>query len=197
MDDLVLAALAKWPNVPAVYGWLALTARGEWRLRNERIDNAAIRAFISRNYAVDDAGRAYFQNGPQRVYVDLERTPWIFRVGQDGRLSAHTGAQPGSIRAAALLDDGSLVLDTDLGPGSIDDRDAAYALRVITDATGLMLNEQGLDRWLDGRDEAFLDPRLLQLPGARRRIERLPATDLARRFGFVTSPREEGTRSVP
>jgi hypothetical protein len=185
MDDTVLAAMAKWPNVPAVHGWLALTARGEWRLRNERIDNAAIRAFIGRNYAVDDAGRAYFQNGPQRVYVELERTPWIYRVGPDGRLSAHTGARPERIRAAALLDDGTLVLDTDLGPGSIDDRDAAYALRAITDATGLILNEQGLDRWLDGRDDAFLDPRLLHLPGERQRIERVRTSDLAGRFSFV------------
>src|SRR5690606_15898587 len=36
MDPEVLAAIAKWPNVPAVYGWLGLTARGEWRLRGER-----------------------------------------------------------------------------------------------------------------------------------------------------------------
>jgi hypothetical protein len=183
--------------VPAVYGWLALTARGEWRLRNERIDNAAIRAFIGRNYAVDGAGRAYFQNGPQRVYVDLERTPWVYRVGPDGTLTAHTGTQPDSVRAAALLDDGTLVLDTDLGPGCIDDRDVAHALRAITDFTGLVLNEQGLERWLDGRDEAFLDPRLLHLPRERQRIERLRASDIARRFGFVKSPREAGTRSVP
>lgn len=190
MDDSVLAAMSKWPNVPSAYGWLALTARGGWRLRGEPIDNAAIRAFIDRNYAIDGAGRAYFQNGPQRVYVDLERTPWVFRVGPDGRVIAHTGAQPVGVRAAALIDDGTLLLDTDLGPGSIDDRDAAYALLAITDIAGLILNAQGLDRWLDGCDEAFFDPRLVQLRGERRRIERLHANDLERRFNFVRSPRD-------
>ncbi|MGB3277244.1 MAG: DUF2946 family protein, partial [Castellaniella sp.] len=30
MDDQVLAAMARWPNVPAVHGWLSLTARGQW-----------------------------------------------------------------------------------------------------------------------------------------------------------------------
>ena len=30
MDDIVKAALKKWPNVPHCYGWLALDARGDW-----------------------------------------------------------------------------------------------------------------------------------------------------------------------
>ena len=49
MDESVVAALAKWPNVPAVFGLLALTGRGEWRLRGEPIANVAIRDFIGRN----------------------------------------------------------------------------------------------------------------------------------------------------
>jgi hypothetical protein len=36
MDDIVKQALAKWPNVPHCYGWLALDARGNWRMRDER-----------------------------------------------------------------------------------------------------------------------------------------------------------------
>jgi len=77
MDDTVRRALERWPGVPAVYGWLALDRRGEWRLRNpasgafERIGNAALRAFIARNYAADARGAWYFQNGPQRVYARL------------------------------------------------------------------------------------------------------------------------------
>ncbi len=80
MDADVIAAMAKWPNVPAVFGWLQLTARGEWRIRGERIANPAIRAFIGRNYAVDSNGRWYFQNGPQRVFASLALTPWVYRV---------------------------------------------------------------------------------------------------------------------
>ena len=40
MDDIVRAALKKWPNVPACYGWLALDARGEWYMRDERVQAA-------------------------------------------------------------------------------------------------------------------------------------------------------------
>jgi hypothetical protein len=188
MDADVLAAMAKWPNVPAVFGWLQLTARGEWRIGGERVANAAIRAFIDRNYAVDAHGRWYFQNGPQRVYVSLERAPWVYRVDADGHVGAHTGAVPSRCAGAALLDDGRLLVTTELGPGMIDDRDTAWCMRAVTDFTGLPLNERGFERWTDGRDEAFIKPALLHLKGDLVRIERLRATDLEQRFGFVANP---------
>ena len=40
MDAIVEAALKKWPNVPHCYGWLALDARGDWYMRDERIQRA-------------------------------------------------------------------------------------------------------------------------------------------------------------
>jgi hypothetical protein len=188
MDADVVAAMAKWPNVPAVFGWLSLTARGEWRIRGERIGNEAIRAFIGRNYAGDKRGRWYFQNGPQRVYAALEATPWVYRVDAQGRVTAHTGASPRRCEGAALLDDGHLLLVTELGPGIVDDRDAAWCLRAVTDFTGLPLNERGFERWTDGRDEAFVSARLLQLDGGLVPVERLRADDLPERFGYVLTP---------
>jgi len=189
---MVLAAIARWPNVPAVFGWLQLTARGEWRIRGERIGNAAIRDFIGRNYARDERGRWFFQNGPQRVYVELEVTPWIARIDTDGSLSMHTGVVPSICTGAALLDDGRFVLDTDLGAALVDDRDAATFVRAVTDFAGLPLNEQGLERWLDGKDEAFVAPARLRVAGTPRRIERLRAAELEARFGFVRVPAVAG-----
>ena len=40
MDDLVRQALAKWPNVPDCYGWLGLDARGQWYMRDDRVQAA-------------------------------------------------------------------------------------------------------------------------------------------------------------
>ena len=40
MDEIVKAALKKWPNVPDCYGWLALDARGDWYMRDERTQAA-------------------------------------------------------------------------------------------------------------------------------------------------------------
>lgn len=188
MDEIVLAAIAKWPNVPAVFGWLSLTARGEWRIRGERIDNQAIRDFIGRNYAADQQGRWFFQNGPQRVFVELEATPWIYRLAPGEALVAHTEARPRSLAAAALLDDGRFAVATDLGIGLIDDRDAALFLRAITDFAGLPLNERGLERWLEGKDEAFVAAATLKLGSPPRRIERMRTAELPGRFGFVRVP---------
>ena len=40
MDEMVRQAMAKWPNVPACYGWLGLDARGQWYMRDERTQAA-------------------------------------------------------------------------------------------------------------------------------------------------------------
>ena len=60
MDEAVRRAINKWPNVPAVYGWLALDRRGRWLLRGEPIANPVITAFIARNYERDTLGQWYF-----------------------------------------------------------------------------------------------------------------------------------------
>jgi hypothetical protein len=195
MDPEVLAAIARWPNVPAVFGWLSLTARGEWRLRGERIANAAIRAFIDRNYAGDERGRWFFQNGPQRVFVALAVTPWVLRVQPDGSVATHTGEQPRELRAAALLDDGRFVLDTERGAGLVDDRDGASFVRTITDRRGLPLDDRALERWLEQPDKtdrvSFVSAQRLGLAGLPVPIERLATGALAARFGFVPQPSAE------
>lgn len=102
MDEIVRQAMAKWPNVPHCYGWLALDRRGQWRMRDDAaqaagtagdpIRHAALVAFIARNYASDDAGRWYFQNGPQRVYVALAYAPFVVRLTWDAAANDGRGA---------------------------------------------------------------------------------------------------------
>ncbi len=107
MDDIVRQALAKWPNVPACYGWLLLDRRGNWRMRDDAVQrahglgspvrHAALIAFIVRNYDVDELGQWYFQNGPQRVYLELEYTPFVVRLARVAddtlELTDQTGAR--------------------------------------------------------------------------------------------------------
>ena len=90
MDEQVLRSLIKWPNVPDCFGWLALDRRGQWRMRDafaqqnklpgQVVTHLALNEFISRNYVCDHLGRYFFQNGPQRVFITLDATPWIARI---------------------------------------------------------------------------------------------------------------------
>jgi hypothetical protein len=124
MDEIVARSLAKWPNVPAVYGWLALDRRGNWLIKGERIGNAALRDFISRNYEVDETGRWYFQNGPQRVYVSLAYTPLVVHYEGD-RLLDHCG-RAFSPSASYQDDEGSVLFAGGATIALLDDRDLAH-----------------------------------------------------------------------
>ena len=127
MDAIVEAALRKWPNVPHCHGWLALDARGQWYMRDERtqaagdfaqvrgsrIEHDKLLGFIRRNYTRDAGGAAYFQNGPQRVYVDLEAAPWVWRLqarGETVEVSSHCG-DAAEVRGVWLDEHGRLFLD--------------------------------------------------------------------------------------
>ena len=193
MDDIVKQAMAKWPNVPACFGWLALSARGDWYLRDDGaqaagpFQNAAVAAqaagrdttvdaperraaakgsrllheklvdFIQRNYECDALGRWFFQNGPQRVYVELEATPYIWRVGgaPDFDVTAHTGQT--AIAQRCIIDEhGRVYLETALGFGLVHTLDMLHAAEAI---------EQGL--WVP---------------------QEVLARDLPARFGYMRSP---------
>jgi hypothetical protein len=147
MDEIVEAALRKWPDVPHCYGWLALDARGQWYMRDERIQHAGafpqvkgsmilhekLLGFIHRNYALDEAGAAYFQNGPQRVYVELEAAPWVWRVEEahgSWQLTAHTG-HAALVRTPWLDETGRLFLECDLGFGIVHTMDMHLAAQAV------------------------------------------------------------------
>jgi len=131
MDDIVASAMQKWPNVPNVYGWLHLDQRGNWRIRSksgdfERIGNPAISEFIGRNYAVDARGCWFFQNGPQRVFVALDYTPWVFRLSDDAdSLVAQNDVPAGPVVSVLIDEAGALLVESALGIGVVIDRDLA------------------------------------------------------------------------
>ena len=77
-----------------------------------------MKAFFGRNYQADGQGRLYFQNGPQKVYVELENTPIVWHwQGCDtvgvGQIRPHyaladTTTVP-SVPQACLLDEDGVV----------------------------------------------------------------------------------------
>jgi hypothetical protein len=178
MDDIVRQAIAKWPNVPDCYGWLGLDARGNWYMRDDRVQAAGPFAgaapagkgsllkhdklidFIARNYESDKAGRWFFQNGPQRVYVELEATPPVWRIAgaPDFAVTSHTG-EAARVQRCVLDEHGRVYLDTHLGFGLVHTLDMLQAAEAI---------EQGL--WVP---------------------QEVPTRDLPQRFAYVRSPAAE------
>lgn len=144
MDDIVKKALAKWPNVPDCYGWLGLDVRGDWYMRDDatqaaggfskskgsKLQHAKLIEFIGRNYDRECNGRWYFQNGPQRVYVELEAAPWVWRLQPDGALRSHT-LREAQYQSSWLDESGWLYLKTDLGFGIVHSMDMLQAAQKI------------------------------------------------------------------
>lgn len=134
-------ALEKWPDVPAVYGWLSLDRRGRWRIRGDLITRPQTVETIGANYACDEQGRWFFQNGPQRGYMALEWMPWILRWDGNRAWVTHTGQKVMQADAAYLDDEGSLLLLTEHGPAGIDSSDLDTALSQIRVVGSLGLDE--------------------------------------------------------
>ena len=140
MDKLVQQAMAKWPNVPDCYGWLGLDARGDWYMRDDQVQSQGpftaskgsrllhdkLIGFIGRNYACDNHGNWYFQNGPQRVFVELEACPWVWRLTPDKGIQSHTGIDA-RMQRCVLDEHGRLYLETELGFGLVHTQDMLAA----------------------------------------------------------------------
>ena len=148
MDDNVRIAMAKWPNVPDCFGWLGLDSRGQWYMRDECVQlmgsfqsgvagvkgsvlsHDKLIAFIQRNYERDALGRWYFQNGPQRVFVELESTPYIWRLSTQYEATAHTG-QIAEVNQCLVDEDGRVYLNSNLGFGLVHSLDVRLVAEAI------------------------------------------------------------------
>jgi hypothetical protein len=121
MDEIVVRSMARWPDVPAVYGWLSLDRRGNWRIKGERVTNAALREFIARNYQPDPRGCWFFQNGPQRVFVELAYTPLV--VHYEGEALLDHRSRPFEARKFSQDEEGSVLIEGAGAVALLDDRD--------------------------------------------------------------------------
>ena len=144
MDDIVKQAMAKWPKVPACFGWLGFDDRGDWYMRDDsvqalggfdvakgsKLSHSKLIEFIERNYQCDEEGRWYFQNGPQCVYVELQSTPFVWRVQDNGQLTT-MGAQALEMLESLVDEHGRLYALTHKGLGLIHSLDTWWAALAI------------------------------------------------------------------
>lgn len=192
MDEIVLRGMAKWPNVPAVYGWLTLNRRGQWLIKGEAVGNPAVSAFIARNYERDSAGRWFFQNGPQRVFVSLDYTPFVYRVvSADGAplvIEAHDGVQPTSLSGAWIDEHGSLLLETERGVGVVHDQGLETFVHAFVDANGKPVPEDVLEVLLQRLHEGRDAPIWLSYGVSNVKVEPVCSRQVPQRFAFEPCP---------
>ena len=200
MDDTVKQAMAKWPNVPHCYGWLALDARGGWRMRDdaaqaanapgERLANSALVGFINRNYQHDERGCWYFQNGPQRVFVNLESTPFIARTDPELGLVLQTGAALETVERLYLTEAGEAIVQGGEIVAQVDDRDVAQLFEGL-ELDGKPARDDALLAWLGGvggSGDSSGGALTLRWRGATVPAERITRDDLPARFNFIRTP---------
>ena len=202
MDEQVLRSLIKWPNVPHCFGWLALDRRGQWRMRDEYaqtnqlpgnvIQHVALNEFISRNYAHDSLGRYFFQNGPQRVFITLDATPWIARMipSESGpQLSTQCGME---IKPhGALSDEKGNIYITGSIPQSLSDRIDSTVFTQTESLSIALLHDHDLDLFSDQsqvKEDACSFRGSWQWDGKDLPIEPIHSAELAGRFHFIKAP---------
>ncbi|AWI75966.1 hypothetical protein CEW83_12665 [Parazoarcus communis] len=169
----------EWPVVPACYGWLSLDRRGVWRLRGEPVVHPGLSGFISANYEADEHGNWLVNNGPQKVFVTLDYTPWVMRLDADGTLHTHTGRLVGEVEAVHLDDEGNVLLATAVGLGLLSDRDLPAFLAGCRLANGGVADDEALLGVMAGKGGVFWRG----MP-----LTRVAGNELAARYHFNAAP---------
>ena len=192
MDEIVLRGMAKWPNVPSVYGWLGLDRRGQWLLKGERIPNPLVTEFIGRNYARDERGCWYFQNGPQRVFVNLDYAPFVLRtVNREGdplELRTHNEKPVSRVDGVWVDESGVLIVESEHGAGTVHDRDLERLVPSLVDASSHPVDEADLDSLMEALQRGQAAALWLAIGGSKLKIEPIVSRDVPARFRFTPQP---------
>lgn len=192
MDEIVVRGMAKWPNVPAVYGWLGLDRRGQWLIKGERIPNPLVTEFIGRNYARDERGCWYFQNGPQRVFVSLGYAPFVLRtVNAESaplELRTHNGKAVTRVNGVWVDEGGVVLVDNEHGVGTVHDRDLERLVPCLVDAAARPVDEAALDSLMQALERGQPAALWLSCGGSKLKIEPIASGEVPTRFRFVTQP---------
>jgi hypothetical protein len=202
MDEQVIRSLIKWPDVPDCYGWLALDRRGQWRMRDEFtqqnnlpgqvIKHQSLNEFISRNYARDTQGKYFFQNGPQRVFITLDATPWIVRmIPSDQGVKLLTQCQSPIEPTAALSDEkGNIYIVGNIAQAVYEESDRAQFKLQTTESIAL-LHDHDLDLFSELatlKEEACSFGGSWGWHGKQLPLDPIHSSELANRFDYLAQP---------
>ena len=183
--------MARWPNVPAVHGWMSLDRRGRWCLQGKPVTHRRAIDFMNRNYAAEEDGSLYFQNGPQRVYVDLDYTPWVVSLDGSRTLLYHTGEPVTEVRGAWLDEEGNLLLLCDRGIALVCDRDLEALSTDIRLCDDSPCDAESLARFIENDGDGSHADVHITWAGRRVPLGVIEKARVAARFRFEPRPRPD------
>jgi hypothetical protein len=162
------------------------------QLAGSIIQHLALNDFISRNYACDPLGRYFFQNGPQRVFITLDATPFIARItpGEGGpKLLTQCNAEikPQS----ALSDEKGNIYITGLFQQSFSDQIDGTAFTKAESLSVALLHDHDLDLFSEQsqvQEDACSFRGYWLWDGQNLPIEPIHSAELSKRFHFVKTP---------
>jgi hypothetical protein len=159
------------------------------------IVHQALNEFISRNYACDTEGRYFFQNGPQRVFITLDATPWIVRIiPDDQQTKLLTQCQSPIEPSAALSDEnGNIYIVGEISQVIYENSNQATQTTFSTQAKEsiALLHDHDLDLFSELailKEEACSFGGSWNWHGKQLPLDPIHSSELAGRFDYIAKP---------
>lgn len=162
-------------------------------LPGQVIAHAILNDFIARNYACDEQGRYFFQNGPQRVFITLDATPWVVRItpsDHDLQLinQCHQVLEP----TAALSDENGNIYIVGRITQTIQGSSNTNNPFITRDSQSIaLLHDHDLDQfseWAKLREEACSFGGSWLWQGNQLPLDPIHSHELASRFQYIAKP---------
>ena len=161
-------------------------------LPGQVIEHSALKEFISRNYACDNTGRYFFQNGPQRVFVTLSATPWVVRIipGENTQkmvTQCHTEINP---KSAFSDEQGNIYIAGSIKQNICKDL-ATQEFNAEDRMSIALLHDHDLDQFSEFaklREEACSFGGLWNWQGKQLTLDPIHSQELSKKFGYVMQP---------
>lgn len=156
------------------------------------IDHVALNECICRNYAHDQAGRYFFQNGPQRVFIALAATPWIARmIPGEQHPQLLTQCQSAMTPTSALSDEqGNIYIVGTVEQTVFESADQQqFSIKVMPSVA--LLHDHDLDQFSELaklREEACSFGGSWLWHGQQLPLDPIHSDELSQRFGFIKNP---------
>ncbi len=147
------------------------------------IRHESLLAFIYRNYDCDPRGAWYFQNGPQRVYVELESTPFIARTDPELGFVLHDRTPVRDIDFVFMTDTGQLIIQSRQKIAMLDPNDLAHCLTTLYMDDHAIADDELL-KWLSTPNQSLQ----MKLGQQFIRVEWVDSNQLENRFSFIAHP---------